>query len=399
TSPWPVILQSDPKFHRRTYLSDFDPSPQVPVLHHRPKVLFALMILFGSNLIAQAPPPMQSPPRYFFYNPLQTRGSDAAFSPLTLLLNGSFDALRIGNNGTRDLTIYHWRNDAQNIWNNISDPFSSIRAFGWHEFVHQEIFNLNFDNNDVQFIPNIADHTIGYGMQYAKITEWYGAHGYPVPVLWGVGTSLIYQYVNEMMQNGGGIYTNVDCVSDFDFFNILGYALFSFDDVKRFFSETVQLNDWSLQPLYVPHNHHLENTGQEFVLRYRLPFARQYAPFICWGVNSVVGLGYRYDNSNSISLGVGEAVTEMTIIHRGPYISSAPQLHTAVGLYFDNAGSLLTSLIVRGGSSTNMQLNVYPGLVSVLGVRPGCYLAIGGQEGFIFGVTFMGLPVSLGFER
>ena len=336
---------------------------------------------------------------YYFYKPAQTRGSDATFSPFTLLLNGSFDATRIGTSATRDLSLYNWRNDFQNIWNNVTHPIQSIRAFGWPEFRRQELFNLSFDNNDVQFIPNIADHTIGYGMQYAKITEWYDSHGYPQPVLWGIGTSLIYQYVNEMMQNGGGIYTNVDCVSDYDFFNVLGYVFFSFDGVKQFFSETVQLNDWSLQPLYVPRNHHLENTGQEFILRYRLPFAERYAPFICWGVNSTVGVSYRYDNSNNISLGLGQAVTEMTINKRGEYISSAPVLSTAVGLFLDNDGSLLAGLIVRGGSSTTVQLNVYPGLVEFLGIRPGCYIGTGGHEGLVVGMTFMSLPISLGIER
>ncbi|MCX6133622.1 MAG: hypothetical protein NTU47_07405 [Ignavibacteriales bacterium] len=339
--------------------------------------------------------------RYYFYKPAQTRGSDAIFSPFTLLLNGSFDALRISAHEARDLTSYHWKANFQNVWENVSNPFASIRAFGWEEFRRQELFNLSFDNNSLQFIPNIADHTIGYGMQYAKISEWYDAHGYAQPVLWGIGTSLVYQYVNEMMQNenGGGSYTNVDCIADYDFFNVLGYVLFSFDGVKRFFSETVQLNDWSLQPLYVPRNHHLENTGQEFLLRYKLPFAARYAPFVCWGVNSVAGISYRVDKATSVSLGLGQAVTEMTINTRGEYLSAAPRLSTAVGLFVDNDGSLLSSLIIRGGSSTNIQLNVYPGLIDFYGIRPGCYLGAGGNEGLVFGVTFMSLPVSLGFER
>ena len=362
---------------------------------HVPQVSLALLCLIGFA----APVTSAQEPHYYFYKPSQTRGSDAAFSPLTLLLNGSFDATRIGRHEIRDLSSYNWRNDFQNIWNNVSNPLASIRAFGWQEFRRQELFNLSFDNNDIQFIPNIADHTIGYGMQYVKITEWYDAHGYPQPVLWGLGTSLAYQYVNEMMQNGGSIYTNVDCVADFDFFNVLGYVLFSFDGVKRFFSETVQLNDWSLQPLYVPRNHHIENTGQEFILRYRLPFADEYAPFVCWGVNSVAGVSYRFDKTNNISIGVGQAVTEMGINRRGDYISAAPVLNTAVGLFVDDDGSLLSSLIIRGGSSTNVQLNVYPGLIDFFGIRPGCYLGVGGTEGLVFGVTFMSLPVSLGFER
>jgi hypothetical protein len=358
------------------------------------------LVLSSFGFIVISSIPLQSQEKHFyFYKPSQTRGSDAVFTPFTLLLNGSFDALRIGPGEVRDLSTYKWKNDFQNVWNNTTNQFASIRAFGWKEFRKQEIFNLSFDNNDIQFIPNIADHTIGYGMLYAKITEWYDAHGYPQPVVWGIGTSMVYQYVNEMMQNGGSLYTNVDCIADYDFFNVLGYALFSFDGVKRFFSETVQLNDWSLQPLYVPRNHHLENTGQEFVLRYRLPFAERYAPFVCWGVNTVAGVSYRFDKVNCLSLGLGQAVTEMSMNHRDDFVSAAPVLHTAVGVFLDNDGSLLFSLIIRGGSSTNVQLNVYPGLVDFFGIHPGCYLGAGGNEGLVFGVTFMSIPISLGFER
>ena len=336
---------------------------------------------------------------YYFYKPAQTQGSDAIFNPINLLLNGSFDAMRIGTQSTHDLSLYKWRNDAQNIWNNITHPVERVRSYGWELFRRQELFNLSLDINDLQFIPNLGDHTIGYGMLYAKVTEWYDAHGYPVPVVWAIGTSLIYQYVNEMMQNGGKIYVNVDCIADYDFFNVLGYVLFSFDDVKKFFSESVQLNDWSLQPLYVPWNHHLENTGQEFSIRYRLPFAEQYAPFLCWGVNSVMGLSYRYDNANNISLGVGQAVMGMVENPREDYVSASPQLEGALGLYWDNDGSLLASLIVRGKSALNAELNVYPGLFEFHGIKPGFYVGAGGKEGLVVGVTFMNIPLSLGFER
>jgi len=75
----------------------------------------------------------------------------------------------------------------------------------------------------------------------------------------------------------------------------------------------MQLNDWSLQPLYVPRNYHIENVGQQFMMRYTLPFAEDYAPFICWGVNSVVGISYKYDDANRISVGVGQAVAGTTL--------------------------------------------------------------------------------------
>jgi hypothetical protein len=354
--------------------------------------LLCIVLLFVSPLLAQQK-------RYYFHKPTQTRGSNAAFTPFTLLINGSFDALRLSPDAGRDLSAFKWKTDFQNVWDNLADPIRSVRAYGWENFQRQELFNLSFNIDDLQFIPNLTDHVIGYGMQYAKVTEWYDDHGYASPVLWGIGTSLVYQYVNEMVQNGGVTYVNVDCIADVWIFNTLGFVLFSFDDVKRFFSETVQLNDWSLQPLYIPRNHHLENAGQEFVMRYTLPFAERYAPFICWGVNSVAGVSYRYDDVNRISVGLGNAILGMTTKYRGDFISSTPNMEKAIGLFWDNDGSLLAGLIVSGQKSINAQLNIYPGLIDLYGIRPGCFFGVGEREGLVLGITFMSLPFSVGLER
>ena len=345
------------------------------------------------------PPLAAQQKRYYFHKPSQTRGSDAAFTPLILLINGSFDALRLSPDAKRDLTVLEWKTDFKNVWKSLTDPVGSVHAYGWENFRRQELLNLSFNVDDLQFIPNFADHIIGYGMQYAKVTEWYDAHGYESPVLLGVATSVVYQLMNEVVQNSATTSVNVDCIADVYIFNTLGFALFSFDDVKRFFSETMQLNDWSLQPLYIPRNHHLENAGQEFVMRYTLPFAERCAPFICWGVNSIAGLSYRYDDANRISVGLGNAITGMTTKYRGEFLSATPNIERAIGLFWDNSGSLLAGLIVSGQESVNAQLNVYPGLLDLYGIRPGCYLGVGGREGLIIGVTFSGLPVSIGIER
>jgi hypothetical protein len=335
----------------------------------------------------------------YFYKPAQTRGSGSQFSPLTLFINGSFDALRLSPDAGRDLTALKWKTDFDNVWRSLKDPIGSVKAYGWENFRRQELLNLSFNVDDLQFIPNFADHVLGYGMQYAKITEWYEAHGYSSPVLYGIGTSLAYQLLNEVIQNSGTTSVNVDCVADVYLFNMAGFALFSFDEVKRFFSETLQLNDWSLQPLYILRNHHLENAGQQFIMRYTLPFAERYAPFICWGVNSVAGVSYRYDGDFRISVGAGNAITGMTTKYRGEYISATPDFEPAVGFFWDNDGSLLAGLIISGRRSFNAHLNVYPGLIQVGGIRPGCYFGVGGRDGAIFGLTFSGLPVSIGIEK
>lgn len=60
-------------------------------------------------------------------------------------------------------------------------------------------------------------------------------------------------------------------------FNPLGILLFSYDGVKKFFSETLPLYDWSLQPFFNPFNNHIENVGEQYVLNY--PINEKYTVF------------------------------------------------------------------------------------------------------------------------
>jgi hypothetical protein len=344
--------------------------------------------------------PLTAQERLYFFHPEQSRGSDASFSPLSLLLNGSFDALRTDPSNNRDLRRMYFTRTSTIVWYNLRDPIARINAYGWGRFWREEFINLSFDIEELQFLPNIGDHTLGYGMLYAKATEYYRYHGYPAPVLWGIGTSLAFHYVNEMMQAGYELKVNVDHIADMYVFNTLGFVLFSFDGVKRFFSEDVHLLEWSLQPLVVPRNWHLLNVGQQFVLRYPLPWADRYAPFIYWGVNSVVGLSYRFNGSERISAGVGQSVNGMQRQDRGTeFWRMVPKLDGAFGIFWDDDGSLLAGAVITGPKVPNVQINVYPGLLELWGAQPGIYVGYGERDGLVAGVTFMSWPVSVGFMK
>ena len=285
------------------------------------------------------------------------------------------------------------------MWYNIKAPIHRVNQYGVSRFWREEFINLSFNIEELQFLPNIGDHTLGYGMLYAKVTEYYQANNYPAPVVWGIGTSLIFHYVNEMMQSGYEIKITVDHIADLYVFNTLGFVLFSVDGVKRFFSEEVQLLDWSLQPLFVVSNTTLQNVGQQFVLRYRLPWVQRVAPFIYWGVNSVVGVSYRYDGQQSVSLGIGQSVNGMERQGRGEFWRMVPSLDGAVGAFWDDDGSLLAGLIITGPKVPNFQLNVYPGVIDVAGIKAGFYVGAGDRDGFIGGITFMASPISLGVMK
>jgi hypothetical protein len=189
-----------------------------------------------SNLLSQ-----EEQRRFYFYRPENTSGSDGQFNPVSLFLNGSFDILR---NGGHHKKIFAWDydGDATQVWKNLRDPFGNVKKFGFKEFIHQEIFNFTIGEKSAEFLPNIADHIIGNGMQYAKLAEYFEYRNSPLPYLWSGITTTAYQVMNEVMESEGWRGVNVDLIADIYLFNTAGLALFSTEWGKRFFSETLPVN-------------------------------------------------------------------------------------------------------------------------------------------------------------
>jgi len=139
--------------------------------------------------------------KYYFFNPENDFGSDRLFNPLSLLVNGSYDILRNGGH-TKDIFNNPYGAGYKNVGRNLLDPFSNIRAYGWKCFWEQEIFNFELNKNKANFLPNLGDHTIGNGMQYAKLAEWFEYHNYPYPRLYSFLVTTAYQFTNEALENG-----------------------------------------------------------------------------------------------------------------------------------------------------------------------------------------------------
>ena len=119
------------------------------------KFSFIAILLF-SPLLAQET-------KYYFYNPKIDYGSDATYSPLSMMINGSYDIFRNGAH-SKDVFNQPYLIGMKNVWRNISSPLYNINRYGWDRFTREEIFNLNLNAKEAQFLPNFSDHTLGEGM-------------------------------------------------------------------------------------------------------------------------------------------------------------------------------------------------------------------------------------------
>ena len=339
---------------------------------------------------------------YYFYNPNIQRGSEPYFHPINTVLNGSFDILRNGSLKTNDITNISYSNSADNIWFNITHPIENVKKFGVDEFVKLEIFNLSFDPSKGHFLPNIANHVLGNGMLYVKMEEWYDHHQYPFPRFMSFGTTTFYQVMNEVVEHPSGRqYVNVDSISDLLIFNPLGILIFSFDNVKYFFSKTLPIQDWSLQPMYNPFTHILENTGQNYIMHFPFLGSERIQPFVYWGIHGLVGSSYKMENKRTVSVGLGRVVNRIrSEIRETDYLENTifftPDMDGALSIFLSEDNSLLISAIITGPRFYNAQINVYPGVIKLGKFSPGFYCAIGESEGLILGLSFNELPFGFG---
>jgi len=337
--------------------------------------------------------------KYYFYRPKINYGSEAVFNPLTLIINGSYDILRNGshqNNGeTNNIFRLDYRQGFRNVWANISSPAYHINHYGWNRFLKQEVFPTSLDADKAQWLPNYGHHILCSGMLWARAAEWFDYHGYAHPYWWSFFSTTFYQFMNEVLENNHSNLTNVDPIADILIFNPLGFLVFSSDKVKKFFSDTITMYDWSLQPLFNPFNAQLRNAGLQLTFNYPLSAFKRTALFFYYGIYGIGGLSYRIKTDYHFSFGLGTVVNRLqeNIIHNSRLIT--PHTDGALGLFIDRNHSLLFSAVVTGPRMFNARINAYPGLFSFGKFKPGLFLAFGQWDHFVMGLSVAHFPVGL----
>jgi hypothetical protein len=353
-------------------------------------IFLSAFLVFGSTCsLAQEK-------HYYFFHPY-TYGSDALYNPVSLLASGGFDSFQILERQPTWNNVY-WDVAATNVWRSITSPLPIISDFGWNRFLRQEVFPMSLNMDEAQWAPNFALHTLGGGMEYRKISEWYDYHDVPLPYAFGITTCIAYEFLNEVVENGPVTSPNQDCLSDMLIFQPLGFLLFSFDGIAEFCSSTLNMNDWS-EPMgvsFAPFA--IRNAGQSFVAKIALNHAHTTSVFFHFGEFAIVGLSLKTNNEDAISFGAGMASTGIKDLPvQNGVNSNTVTAGPMAGIYYDRNNSLLASLKYCDNQNTRFRLNVYPGLFSTSTFSPGFFLTVAHDGTTTAGLTMHLLPLGIGF--
>ncbi len=128
---------------------------------------------------------------------------------------------------------------------------------------------------------------------------------------------MVYHLLNEVVENGAYEGYNTDAIADLLFFDPASMVLFSFDSVCRFFSHTLHMNDWSYQICYDPFHRTLENNGQNFVVKWRIPRHEGWGLFYHWGTHGEFGVCRTDERGECWSFGVGLKAGEVVRLGHG----------------------------------------------------------------------------------
>ena len=333
---------------------------------------------------------------YYFYKGYNY-GSQSEYNPLTLLLNGGYDILQLTNHD-RQIFKFPYASSAQNVFWNLGHPIKVIGEVGWWKFTKTELLPLSFNREGAQWMPNYILHVVGGGMSYVAISEWYRYHNVSCPKLLGFITLMAADVLNETMENNGYKGSNSDPIPDVYIFNFAGVALFSSEKVCRFFSNKLNMADWSLQPSVTFKDFSLYNCGQYFSFKWALPFERRLSLFSRMGMGTLIGLSWKFPNGTAISAGAGVRSGERYLL---PGTAREVTITTpfSVGIFYDKNNSLLASLQISNVNDYFINANVYPGLFRIGKFSPGLWTVIDkkGVPAFGFSTRYT-LGVGLGYN-
>lgn len=330
---------------------------------------------------AEVPQPRRH--RYFFHG--YDYGSQAVFNPLTTFLNRGFDVLQIRGAARNPFEAIR-EDDVRNVFDNLGHAYARVRQEGGWRFMREEMLPLSWSQHSMRWAPNYTLHLIGGGMTFTALREWYEDHDVPWAGLWSAATLMSSALVNEALENKGSAGRNTDCIADIYFFDLGGILLFSFAPINRFFSETVMVSDWSMQPGLTWPGPALNNQGNYFALKWSIPYIPALRLFGYIGLGSLFGLSYRLPSGLSWSLGGGLRSTRL-INQSQVDLANTVDFAASAGLFVDRNESLLASLVVSNVIDYFVSFNLYPNAIIRFEPGLGLWGAVSKNGHFVVGLS------------
>ena len=324
-------------------------------------------------------------------------GTQANYNPFSFILNGSFDIVQLGKGNNHILKI-QYANGAANVFRNISRYPTVIEHYGVKKFFTTEVFPTSFQLSHAQYWPNYKLHLLGGGISYVGMTEWYSYHGYQYPKFLSVATMATLHFLNEVVENNEYRGETVDPIADLLIFDPAGILIFSIDGVPEFFSKTLSAADWSNQPLFQFSDRSLVNNGQNFSVKIPLPFLKQWKILYTFGMDGLVGLSYRCNETDNISVAGGLGAKELVEVENSPGMRIlTTSLIKKGGIYYDRNNSLLVSVFLGNSGGYFLKANIYPGVIDIGSLPVGIVFMLLDNYKISFGISTSFSPIGIAF--
>lgn len=286
-------------------------------------------------------------------------GTERQFNPASMIVNDGFDILQLEGHGNGLDTLFRAA-DARRLAGVLGHPVRSIERAGWGDFLGTEVVPTSLRPSRAAWIPNYQLHLVGGGMLNARAEDWYRAQGCEHPFWPALATSYTAYLLNETIEIHGLPSDHpTDPVADLFLFDAAGIALFRLDAVRSFFTSTVQLLNWPLQPSLGLDGRTLENTGQYFALKAPVG-SGAWSLFYHFGLGNIGGVSRGMGGGNALSAAAGAYARRVDPVDRTTNrVTMAPKF----GLFWDRDNSLLASLFWNSQSVERLALQLYPGAV------------------------------------
>ncbi len=356
-------------------------------------------IAFALGACAEAPSPTGGPAPRFYTG--RDYGSEAQFNPLSEIVNEGFDITQ-SNDQDRHVFKRDYAIGAHNVWESVLHAPATWDSYGVSRAARNEWFPLTTANSTGggAWVPNYEYHLIGSGMVSVRMAEWYAQHGASHSVALSVATLMTAHFINEVLENGVSRTANEDAVTDLLIFDPAGILLWRVDAVQRLFSGPLQLTNWPGQPSIDIASGTLENVGQQFVLRARLPGTTHWMALYDFGLSTLAGLSYEKSNGDAISVAAGVDAIANPVVDAQTGAKGAT-LRFKGGVFYDRKGSLLGSLQVGSrNDDAVVNVNIYPAVLGSWRHAPGVWLQVPRAGGVRFGLASRwGIGIGHGPER
>jgi hypothetical protein len=320
-----------------------------------------------------------------YYRPANT-GADALYTPLNSFSHYTFDTLQLPDNFDQHNIDHRF----STLFDNLTHPDAAINSEGgWGRFINRQILPYDTEHSSdwPTALPNYALHLFGGGIVYRRDLEYYRAHQYAHPLWAAVGTAMAAELAQEAIEKKTSAAD--DPVADVFIFRPLGIWLFSDDQRAEYIEKNLKPAVWPHLILYDPSNDQLRNTGISYVVRPQLLSHGNTELFAYMGMNNLVGLSHTQASGNTLSWGVGAAITRIAFPNGELNYKTRP----SVGLFGDRNGNLLWSAIYNGTEDLKLRVNIYPWQNQP--IKFGVALGVTDDQRGWLGVT-LNMPLGLG---